>query len=196
MQKRRIYFILVLAAILALALGALFISQQKAQSQSQVGYGNVPTTPVISTDANQKFSAKILLGETQEINRGLTVERLNVVTLKGISSPSDNHISLLVLNHTEEPIEFENVGFGIQVFEYDTSSSQWSKVTLPYTPELKKKIVPAKLEDFDFDVLNYWELTEKDLSNSKTGNVRILITGRGQNTNKKYYAFTDIALQK
>jgi hypothetical protein len=167
-----------------------------AASKPQLTYVNIPATPFLNNKANEKFNDIVLSGNTQEINNGLSIQRLNLVALKGVPTPSANHISLLILNHTEEPIEFENIGFDIQVFEYDAPADRWNKVTMPFTPDDKKKIVPAKLEDFDFDVLNSWEMTEEDFINSKTGKVRILISGTGLDTDKKYYAFTDITLQK
>lgn len=174
----------------------LLYSQRNAVNNSQSQYVDFPATPIVSSEINNKFINRVLSGQTEKTNDGLTVERLKIIALEGIPPPSANHVSLLILNHTEEPIEFENQGFGVRVFEYDPSISQWNEVILPYKPERKKKIVPAKLEDFDFEILNNWELTEEDFISSKTGNVRILISGRGLDTGKKYHAFTDITIQK
>jgi hypothetical protein len=190
--------------IVALTIGILIVaviiyllySQRNAENASQLQYVDFPATPIVSPEINNRFITRVLSGQTDRTNDGLTVERLKVIALEGVPPPSVNQVSLLILNHTEEPIEFENQGFGVQVFEYDASTSQWNEVILPYKPERKKKIIPAKLEDFDFEILNNWELTENDFIGSKTGKVRILISGRGLDTGKKYYAFTDIALQK
>ena len=198
MQKgRRIYFIAIAAVLISLLiLSTLVYNRQKSLNRSQLRYTSNPVSPNINTEVNQKFIDTVLSEQTEDINNGLSIERLNVVALEGVPTPSANHISLLVLNRTEESIEFENIGFDIQVFEYDTSTFQWNRVDLPFTPDHKKKIIPPRLEDFDFNVLNYWELTEGDFINTKTSNVRILISGIGLDTDKKYYAFMDLTLQK
>lgn len=194
---RKIAIITSIVGILVLIIAAyLLYSKQRIANNSQLNYVDVPATPIVKPEANNKFINTVLLGQQEETNNGLTLERLKVVALEGVPQPSANHVSLLILNHTNEPVEFENVGFGLQVFEYDPSTSQWNKVALPYTPEHKKKIVPPKLEDFNFEVLNNWELTDEDFINSKSGYVRILISGQGLNSGKKYYAFLDLALQK
>jgi hypothetical protein len=187
---------LTIGILIVIVMIYLLYSQRNAVNNSQLQYVDFPATPIVNSETNNKFINRVLSGQTEKTNNGLTVERLKVIALEGVPPPSVNHVSLLILNHTEEPIEFENQGFGVQVFEYDASTSQWNEVILPYKPERKKKIVPAKLEDFDFEILNNWELTGEDFTNSKTGKVRILISGRGLDTGKKYYAFTDITLQK
>jgi len=82
--------------------------------------------------------------------------------LNGIPTPSPNYISILVLNHTDEPIGFENIGFNIKVFQYNSETNMWEKVLLPYTPEKTQTILPPKLEKFDFEILNSWELRDGD----------------------------------
>jgi|WetSurMetagenome_2_1015567.scaffolds.fasta_scaffold54059_4 hypothetical protein len=195
MRKLTIIVVTVGLLIVTVILYLLF-SQQKVVSKSQLDYVDMPATPSISPEVNKKFIDTILSGQVEELNNGLTVERLKMIALEGAPPPSANHVSLLILNHTGEPIEFENKGFALQLFEYDASSSQWKEVILPYKPDQQEKIIPANLEDFDFEVLNNWELTGEDFINSQTGNLRILISGRGVNSGKKYYAFTDITLQK
>ena len=68
------------------------------------------------------------------------------------------------------------------------------KSNTPYTPEKTSKTLPAKTEKFDFNILNSWEFNEGDLINIETNIIRILVTGRGENSNKKYSAYLDVSL--
>jgi hypothetical protein len=185
-----------IATILMLLAGYFVYRQQKSANDEQLNFMEFPPTPVINSVANLQFIETIIGGKSNEINTGLTIERLNIVAIEGIPTPSVNHVSLLILNHTQEPIAFEDIGFGVQVFEYDPSLSEWRKVALPYTPEQKQKVIPPQLETFDFEVLNSWEFTSGEFIDVRTGILRILIRGMGVNSGKNYYAFVDVTLQK
>src|SRR5688500_12259168 len=185
-----------IVTILMLLAGYFVYRQQKSANEDQLNFVKFPPTPVINSVANLQFIETIIGDKSNEINTGLTIERLRIVAIEAIPTPSGNHVSLLILNHTQEPIAFNNIGFGVQVFEYDSSLLEWRKVALPYTPEKREKVIPPQLEKFDFEVLNSWEFTNEEFIDVRTGILRILIGGMGVNSGKNYYAFIDLTLQR
>jgi hypothetical protein len=156
----------------------------------------VPSTPAFDPTANMRFFETFPLTSSTELNKGLTIERIRLASLDGVPTPPPNYVSFLVLNHTEEAIIFDDIGFGVQIFQYEPASNKWTKVVLPYTPEKKQKILPPKTESFDYNVLNTWEFNDKDFRNIEANIIRIFITGVGASSNKNYGAYLDMALQK
>jgi hypothetical protein len=156
---------------------------------------NAIPTQYLALDATASSNFSNDVGFIDDMNHGLTLERINSVAVAGFPTPSPNYIPLLVLNHATEPIRFANVGFDIQVFEFHESTKEWQRITLPYTPEQKVTIIPAKLETYDFSVLNGWDLSPDDFAGATSKAIRIFVVGDGVLTKKKYGAFLDITLQ-
>lgn len=154
-------------------------------------------TPIqqLTLDATARANFNIEVGPIDDMNHGLSLERIKVVDVAGFPTPSPNYIPLVVLNHATEPIQFANVGFGIQVFELHVATKEWQRIKLPYTPEQKLTIIPAKLENYDFGVLNGWDLSPQDLAGATSNEIRIFVVGNGLLTKKKYGAFLDVTLQ-
>jgi hypothetical protein len=150
-----------------------------------------PTQP-LALDATASFKFNKDVGPIDDVNRGLTLERNKTVPFVGFPTPSPKDISLTVLNHATEPIQFANVGFGVQVYEFQEATKEWRPITLPYTPEQKLTIIPARLEKYDFGVLNGWDFSPDDLAGVTSNKIRIFVAGVGMLTKKKYGAFLDI----
>lgn len=194
MRHRKFVVFAVLLGITVITLSAYLASlNQNRAGDESVGFVEFPPTPVVSSDAHLNFIQTVGGVSSDQINTGLTIERMRIVELKD-AMPSVNHVALLVLNHTQEPIKFDDVGFGVKVFE--SHSLGWMEVVMPYTPEPKEKILPPKLERFDFDILNSWEFTPEEFINVETGNLRILIGGVGMTSNVIYYAYVDLSLER
>jgi hypothetical protein len=179
--------------ILVIGLVAIAISIMSCLFESKI---ETPTsmTPTqsltLDATASSKFNRDV--GPIDDMNRGLTLERNKTVPFVGSPTPSPKDISLTVLNHATEPIQFANVGFGVQVFEFQEATKEWRPITLPYTPEQKMTIIPARLEKYDFGVLNGWDFSPDDLTGITSNEIRIFVAGVGMLTKKKYGAFLDI----
>jgi len=188
-------FMLELGLLLALAL-VQGCSLRAYSDNRPVTFVDIPSTPIIDREVNRQFLETNRLDSSYEVNGGLRLERIQAVAMEGIPAPSANYVALLILNHTEEPINFDDIGFGIQVFQYEPASSQWNKVVLPYVPEKKSITLPPKTEGFNSKVLNSWEFKDRDFVNVDSNVIRIFIRGLGENSNKHYAAFIDLTLQK
>lgn len=185
---------LLVIVLILIVVGTYFLKEFR--NHAQLIFVNFPPTPILDSTANARFFERSPLDSSYEINQGLTITRTSIGGVKGIPTPSANYVSLLILNHTEEPIVFDDVGFGIQVFQYESPSSEWRQVNLPYVPEKKQKVLPPKTEKFDFTVLNGWEFNDSDFINLSTNVVRIIIRGIGADSSKNYGAYIDLLLQK
>lgn len=151
-------------------------------------------TPIFDANAEELFVAIAPLAD--DLNSGITIKQNKVASDFVDTSPSPRYVSFLVLNNTQEPVAFDNIGFEIQVFEYNARKFSWETVILPYTPEKRQKILPPNLTKLDFQVLNIWELFDRDLVNVKSDNIRIFISGTGEVTKSVYGAYIDVTLPK
>ena len=125
-KKNVIIYTVLLTTLLGLAMfGNYFLKE--LDSNQQVTFVELPSTPAIDPTANQQFFEVVRIDSTYELNKGLTMERISSVALEGHPTPSVNYVALLILNHTHEVIVFEDVGFGVQVFQYDLALMEWKK---------------------------------------------------------------------
>ena len=194
-MKKKAKYSLVLLRITCISLMALILGACNVRTnKSSVNIESPLPTPVIAPIANQIFIDKI--SPVDELNSGITIERLNAVQINGLPTPSPNYISVLVLNHTDESVIFNDIGFDIQVFEYSPELATWKRLTLRYWPEKSQKALPPKLEKFDFNILNSWELLDGDIVNATSNSLRIYVFGQGEITSKIYGAYLDLALQQ
>ena len=194
-NKYTVFIMLELGLLLALAL-VQGCSLRAYSDNRPVNFVDAPPTPVIDREVNRQFLETNHLDSSYEVNGGLRLERIEAVAMEGIPTPAANYVALLILNHTEEPINFDDIGFGIQICQYEPASSQWNKVVLPYVPEKKSITLPPKTEGFNSKVLNSWEFNDRDFVNVDSNVIRIFIRGLGENSNKHYAAFIDLTLQK
>ena len=193
-MKKKAKYSLVLLQITCISLISLILGACiNRTNKTSVNMVSPLPTPVIDPMANQIFIDNV--SPVDELNTGITIERINAVQINGLPTPSPNYISVLVLNHTDESVIFSDIGFDIQVFEYSPDLSTWKRLTLRYWPEKSQKVLPPKLEKFDFNVLNSWELLDGDIMNSTSNSLRIYVFGKGAVTGKTYGAFLDLTLQ-
>lgn len=129
-----------------------------------------------------------------DLNSGITIERLKSGVALGDSPPLSNDVAFLVLNHADESIVFPDQGFGLQLFGFDTSSSSWQKIEMRTHPEVRQKVLPPRLGNYDFSVDNSWLVFADELQRTKYSSVRLYILGMGSRTGKQYGAYLDAAI--
>jgi hypothetical protein len=182
--------------LLTLTLFSAVIQSCNSGNPDEIKFVEFPPTPIINPTVHSDFFKTVALDSSYEINMGLTVERMKTIAVEGAPAPSVNYVSILILNHTSESIIFSDIGFGVQVFQYNLRNSEWASVSLPYLPEKTQKVLPPNTKKYDFNVLNNWEFRDRDFVNVDTAWIRILFTGTGEVSSKKYAAFIDVTIQK
>jgi hypothetical protein len=155
---------------------------------------NVPVTPtsypitsLFSKDADKAFVSSFVGGT--DLNSGVAMERATPAT-----PDQANNITFAVFNHTDEPILFENQGFGIIVFRYDDTNKLWERLQLQYTPYGELTTLPPKLERWDLDIGNVWSVPDEETTAFAAEKLRLYISGKGQTTNKVYGAYLDVPI--
>ena len=134
-MKRNYKIIIIAILVLSVViLGAQAYLSKNSLGNESLNFVDFPPTPIIDQNINKNFFEQAIDPLPNDLNTGITVERLKMIALNGIPTPSPNYISLLVFNHTDEPIGFENIGFNIKIFQYNSETNIWEKVLLPYTP--------------------------------------------------------------
>lgn len=142
-------------------------------------------TPYFSNEANEIFVSSI--AGNIDLNSGITMERS-----MPMNSEQINMVNFAVFNHTDEPIMFTNQGFGLTVFGYDDTNGNWESLQLQHVPYPEPKTLPPKLETWDFDINNSWDLLENDTAAWEYKQIRLYLTGTGKITNKMYGAYLDV----
>jgi hypothetical protein len=109
---------------------------------------------------------------------------------------SDEIVSLIVLNHTNEAIYFTNSGFGLQLFCEDEKGNIWQKQNMPDGFVEENRVLPPKTETLNFDLIdiNLTNVDKSTVSQVSCAQVRLFVQGTGQDTGKKYGAYTDITI--
>jgi len=169
---------------LVILLGISKISNNQSVSVTPTPY---PVKSLFSKEANETFiSAHV---SNIDLNSGITME-------KAVPLYSDqvNNISFAVFNHADEPIIFSDQGFGLVVFRYDDLNKLWENLQLPYAPYREAKTLPPKLETWDFEINNSWDLLENDTTAFGVERLRLYVSGKGQTTNKIYGAYLDVPI--
>lgn len=195
-MKKKIRAFVIIWIFLLLMLVASCTAKHETEGSST--YSSFPTPMINDDQANQVFFDLIAGTKPLQINSGITIQRIETVSNSGTYTPYTDYFPLLILNHTSEAVKFRNIGFAIQVFQYDPSSkdTMWEAIQLPYVPEETEKILPPELEKFDFQIVNSWELFGKDLVNVKTNIIRVYVSGEGVDTHINYGAFIDLQIKK
>jgi hypothetical protein len=153
-----------------------------------------PPTPLVSDIASSNFISQI--ASDVELNSGITIERLLLLSPSNGPTPSPNYISISVFNHSDEQVRFQDLGFGIRVFTLLPDDSSWLELKLPYRPAKGEKLLPPSLDKIDPEILNTWDIPNWDLDGFAYVEIRIYVEGIGLTTHKKYGAFLDIGLQR
>jgi len=142
---------------------------------------------------NQLFISVIAL-ET-DLNSGLTLQELTTGLTVGDAGQSPKGIGFIVLNHTEEPIVFSDIGFGLKVFQFDLSSKTWNQASLMRQPDPHQRVLPPHLEAYDFTVDNLWSIFGDELEKIGYPQLRLYVSGIGSRTGKDYGAYIDVMIK-
>lgn len=127
----------------------------------------------------------------QDLNTGITIEFATFL----LPEQRDN-VSFTVLNHTDESIKFTNQGFGLTIFGYDDINQRWESLELQHIPYAEPKILPPKLERWDPEINNSWDILENDVAALDREFIRLYISGVGEATNKTYGAYADVRVSR
>jgi len=145
-------------------------------------------TPSVSNESNKAFVSSV--AGSVDLNSGITAMEF----LEPLYRFQINNITFVVFNHTDEAIVFSNQGFGLTVFHYDDIANAWKKLQLQHVPYPEPKILPPKLEKWDSNIDNTWDILENDSTALGYSQVRLYISGQGKNTNKTYGAYLDVTI--
>lgn len=181
MNTRRIFVIL---AILIAALVILWLLTFTANSKKT---DSLPPAPLFSDEANADFVSRV--AGNMDLNSGITMQRATPVFPEQI-----NNVAFAVFNHTDEPILFLNQGFNLMVFRYDNDAKVWMKLQLAHVPYLESRILPPKLETWDYDINNTWDILANDTESLGYEQIRLYVTGDGEITKKPYGAYLDVKI--
>jgi hypothetical protein len=109
---------------------------------------------------------------------------------------SDEIVSLIVLNHTDETIYFINSGFGLQLFCKDENANTWQKQNMPDVFVQENRVIPPKTETLNADLIdiNLTNVLKSTVSQVGCTQLRLFVHGTGQDTGKKYGAYTDVTI--
>lgn len=145
------------------------------------------TVSLFSVEANEAFVSSIT--GNIDLNSGITLDEAKSVLPEQINS-----ITFAVFNHTDEPILFPNQGFGLTVFRYNENAKTWENLQLQYVPASEPKILPPRLEIWDFEINNAWDILEDETTAWGYKQIRIYVSGVGQMTSKAYAAYLDVTI--
>lgn len=146
-------------------------------------------TPVYSDEANRIFFS--LVAGNADLNSGITLERATSVVPE-----QSNNVNFAVFNHTDEPIIFPDQGFGITLFGYDDLEKCWERLQLDYVPHPEPKTLPPKLESWDLEINNGWDILESEVLSLRVEQFRIYVSGSGVKTGRTYGAYLDVSIYK
>lgn len=191
-MSRRCSSIVAGSLAVALLAGLAFLAGEYEQSRQGIPTVEVPATPVVDPAADAQFRAQV--APMEDMNSGLTLQRSPIGIFQGAPTPSPNYIDLVIFNHTDEPVQFSDIGFHIQAFSYKPSTQRWIPISFTVFPAPTPQVLPARLETLDFNVLNSVVVMPKDLPPTAPRAMRLLVSGLGTKTGKTYGAFLDVML--
>ena len=176
-----------LSAMVLIVVIFLVISRVPNNRKVTITPTSYPVTSLFSKEADEAFVSS--LGGSTDLNSGITMERATPA-----SPDQANNITFAVFNHTDEPILFPDQGFGLIVSRYDEIDKLWERLQLPSAPYEEVKILPPKLETWDFEVNNTWGLLDYDTITFGEGRLRLYVSGKGETTNQIYGAYLDVSI--
>jgi hypothetical protein len=130
-----------------------------------------------------------MITDDVDLNSGITLVRASPALPEQI-----NNVSFVVFNHTNESINFPNQGYGITVFGYNEVSNQWQKLPLAAVPFPDPKTLPPKLEVWDFQINNSWDILQSDATALGYPEFRVYVSGTGAITRRVYGAYLDVRI--
>jgi hypothetical protein len=152
---------------------------------------NFPPTPEFTEFQNELFIDSI--ARSAELNTGISMHRSGFLKPVNAPLPSPNNVILVVLNHLEEKVSFMDQSFELKAYYFDEATSQWQRIELPQAARVKTTL-PPKTETVDFDIPNSWNVHEKEVEDSPSDELRLYISGIGEETGKTYGAYLDVRL--
>jgi hypothetical protein len=130
-----------------------------------------------------------VIGAT-DINSGITMESMHVV--QHSKTLSEQVIfSFSVLNHSNEKILFKNKCFGVRYFSLNGEPLSWVEIQAKYKIGEEMIYIPSHLEKYDFQINNSCAIYGEDFDVGKYRNIRIYISGVGEDSGKIYGAYLD-----
>jgi len=144
-------------------------------------------TPYFSNEANEIFVSSV--AGNMDLNSGVTMERAMPLYPDQI-----NNVTFAVFNHTDEPIIFPNQGFGLTIFRYDDINKDWESLQLQHVPYSAPKTLPPKLENWDLEINNGWDILESDTTALGYEQIRLYVSGNGKITHKTYGGYLDVTI--
>src|SRR5271157_529581 len=126
-----------------------------------------------------------------DLNTGITIQKSFPA-----EQDTDEIVSLIVLNHTDEAIYFTNSGLGLQLFCQNEKANIWQKQNMPNGFFEENRMIPPKTETLNSDLvdINLTNVLKSTVSQVSCKQVRLFVQGSGQDTGKKYGAYTDVTI--
>ena len=189
-RSRTIVFILILVAF---ALSAVLF----AGARNHVDIATSMVEPTVQFPATPTSDALLDIAfrehvSATDLNSGLTMARLGAgIATKG-PTPNPSFVSFVVFNNSDEPIVFDDIGFGVRVFSPKVDLSGWQEVVMPVHPAKTSVTLPPRTTTFDLDILNSWTVTKWGRLDGSTA--RLLVMGKGVITAQTYSAYLDLTL--
>lgn len=183
--SRKTYFISGISVMIGIGLLILLSSTIWLPSLLNSPYSSYSLSPSTEKDFIDRFA------KNADVNSGL-----NLHVQSFYSDPSSTQagelISFDVYNNTDEPIVFQDHGFGIRLFTPEEELETWKEIMLLYIPAETTKVIGQKTETYDPITDNSFFLLYSDFEIELPEQLRFFIIGTGQLSNKKYVAFVDL----
>jgi hypothetical protein len=172
--------------IIQTLLNLVFISSCSSQKEF-VKITEFATSTKFSSQADLFFTRII---QNDDLNSGITLEQSFPEQIQ-----KNNHITFIVLNHTNETVIFPDQGFGFELYGYNQNNLIWEKQTLRLRSDQTIKELPGKVEFMDFKNNNIWTILNNELSDIPYDVVRLYVSGKGAKSGKIYGTYLDINIR-
>lgn len=177
----------IIAIVSSILLLLVFVSVTTEHSETGPGTTACFANSCFPHEADELFASSV--GDNVELNSGITMQRA-----MPLYSEQFNNITFAVFNHTDERIIFPNQGFGLTIFGYDAVSRNWKRLKLQHVPLSEPKILPPKLETWDLETNNSWDVLENDTTKLGYEHVRLYVSGTGMITGRRYGGYLDVTI--
>ena len=129
-----------------------------------------------------------VIGEKVFINSGITIERVN--THYG----AEGGVGFLVSNNlSDESVTFLDGSFGLEVYYLDHHSNEWKKIEFIYDEIISSQVtIPPLSNKLAEGNLYFYYLEFRHLENLESEEIRLYISGIGNDTGNKFGAYTDV----
>lgn len=137
-----------------------------------------------------------LVGREVLINTGLRAVEYSPKIQIGGGLERTGEAAILLLNETNEWIEFDNVGYGQRVFQRAAETDDWREIRVQVRPVSQSLALAPGLNEYEIEANNIWLFQLDDLAEELSGQVRVFFVGRGRESGTVYGASVDYALEK